>query len=202
MSKPSAQKGFNLIELMFAVLIMAITVNYATPAVQTFTEKNELKQAAERVYHYYRYARSEAIKQNKPLYLMYSGDGSNAWSFGLSKNQNCVPTDLISDPAPCKIDTSSGLNNSSTIEVIKSVINGNAGSDYNGVTMSLANSTGTSVTNLELELDPIRGSSTAAGIVLATTNGWKLKTTISPLGEIQICVPSGSPPMVGYRACS
>jgi type IV fimbrial biogenesis protein FimT len=196
-----AQKGFNLIELMFAILIMAITVNYATPAVQTFSEKNELKQAAERVYHFYRYARSEAIKQNSKLYVMYDGNSGSNWSFGLSKNQNCVPTDILTDAAPCKIDSSSGNNDGSTIETLKSVINGNPGSDYQGVSMSLLDSAGTAVTTLELELDPVRGSSTAGGIELATQNGWKLKNTISPLGEIQTCVPSGSPPIVGYRSC-
>lgn len=198
-SQLHAQKGFNLIELMFAILIMAITVNFATPAVQTFSEKNQLKQAAERVYHFYRYARSEAIKQNSKLYLMYNNGGN--WSFGLSKTQNCVPTDLLTDPAPCKINAASGANDGSTVEIRKSVINGNPGSDYIGVSMSLVNGSGTAVTLLQLELDPVRGSSTAGGIVLATANGWKLKNTISPLGEIETCVPSGSPPIIGYRAC-
>ena len=189
------QHGFNLIELMFAVLIMAITVNYATPAVQTFMEKNHLKQAAERIYHFYRYARSEAIKQNKVLYVRYFGDGSSAWSFGLSADSNCVPTDTSTDPSPCLITVSD-------IQVQKTIINGSTGVDYNNISMSLENPSGTAVNDMEIMLDPVRGSSTAGGIVLATSNGWKLRNRISPLGEIQICVPAGAPPLVGYRACS
>jgi len=195
MNKFSKQRGFNLIELLFAILVMAITVNYATPAVQTFMEKNQLKQAAERIYHFYRYSRSESIKQNSQLYVLYNGNGSNTWSFGLVNDNTCDAANLLTDNK-CVINDDQGN------DVRKVVVNGNVGTGYPQVRMSLQDSGGNAVTNLHLGLDPVRGTSDAGGILLATPNGWSLKNTITPLGEIETCIPSGAPAIVGYRPCA
>jgi len=196
MSNLSKQQGFNLIELMFGILIMAITVNYATPTVQTFMEKNQLKQASERIFHFYRYARSEAIKQNKTLFVTYNSNGSSAWAFALAKDSGCLPTDLPGGANTCLVDDGQGN------LVRKGIINGDIGASYPQVTMMLVDSLGTSVNLMELALDPVRGSSGSGGIELATANGWRLKNTITPLGDMQTCVPVGAPKIVGYQDCA
>ncbi len=104
------QKGFTLIELMFTLLVVAISVSLALPAFQAFREKRNLTAAAEDISSYVRSAQALAIKKGQPVSVSWLGSSSHSADFciGLSAppkepNCDCRLTDP-SSPKFCSID--------------------------------------------------------------------------------------------------
>ena len=103
--------GFTLIELMFTLLIVAISVSLAIPSYQAFREKRNLVAAAEDISSYVALAQSLAIKKGQPVSVSWHGSSSHSADFciGLSappKNEDCDCR--VDDPASadfCSIDT-------------------------------------------------------------------------------------------------
>lgn len=88
------QNGFTLIELMFTLLIVAISVSLALPTFEAFREKRSLTAAAEDISSYVRVAQSMAIKTGQPVSVSWRGSNSHSADFciGLSappKNTDC-----------------------------------------------------------------------------------------------------------------
>ena len=88
-------KGFTLIELMFTLLIVAISVSLAIPSYQAFREKRKLTAAAEDITSYVAYAQSLAIKKGQPVSFAWKGSSSHSADFciGLSAPPRNIPCD-------------------------------------------------------------------------------------------------------------
>lgn len=104
------QKGFTLIELMFTLLVVAISVSLAVPTFQAFREKRNLTAAAEDIASYVRVAQSLAIKKGRPVSVSWRGSNSHSAEFciGLAAppkdpDCDCRLTDPLS-PKFCSID--------------------------------------------------------------------------------------------------
>ena len=65
----SRQKGFTLIELMVTIAIMAIMAVIAIPNFAEWVAKRRVASVAEKVASQIRFARAEAARLNKPVYL-------------------------------------------------------------------------------------------------------------------------------------
>ena len=65
----SRQKGFTLIELMVTIVIMAIMAAIAIPNFAEWVAKRRVASVAEKVASQIRFARAEAARLNKPVYL-------------------------------------------------------------------------------------------------------------------------------------
>ena len=65
----SRQKGFTLIELMVAIAILAIMTAIAIPNFSEWVAKRRVASVAEKVASQIRFARAEAARLNKPVYL-------------------------------------------------------------------------------------------------------------------------------------
>ena len=65
----SRQKGFTLIELMVTIAIMAIMAAIAIPNFAEWVAKRRVASVAEKVASQIRFARAEAARLNKPVYL-------------------------------------------------------------------------------------------------------------------------------------
>lgn len=63
------QKGFTLIELMVVIAIAAIMMAIAVPNFSEWIARRRVAAAAERVANIMRFARSEAVRLNKPVYV-------------------------------------------------------------------------------------------------------------------------------------
>lgn len=188
------QNGFNLIEAMFAVLIIAITMNYAVPAVGHFMEKNQLKQAAERIYQFYRFGRSEAIKRSDMVHVMFKADGSTNWSTALGSSSCDPEVTVTTNPGYCSIRVSGA-------DVRRAIVNSSSRA-FEKVSMNVFDSLGVAQPAIDLNIDPVRGTSNSGGIVLATPHGWKLQSRITPLGQIETCIPASAPAITGYQHCA
>ena len=103
-------QGFTIIELMFTLAIVAISVSLAIPSYEAFREKRRLTAAAEDITSYVGYAQSLAIKKGQPVSVSWSGSANHSDDFciGISappKDADCDCTET--DPAAagfCSVD--------------------------------------------------------------------------------------------------
>lgn len=80
-------RGVTTLELMVAIAIVGIITMLAIPMFSYFLNNNTLKAATERLYHDLNYARSEAIKRQQAVNVIFQS-GSN-WCYGLTTATSC-----------------------------------------------------------------------------------------------------------------
>lgn len=74
--------GFTLIELMVTISIMAIIAGIALPSYQNLIENTELRTASQAFYGSLVLARSEAVKNNQPVAMCKSSNGTSCAGSG------------------------------------------------------------------------------------------------------------------------
>jgi len=78
-----------LIEVLIALVVLAVLGNLAVPAWGEFQERQRLKAAAETLAASLNLARSEALAQQQFAYVQLSGQGSERWCYAVSMVQGC-----------------------------------------------------------------------------------------------------------------
>jgi prepilin-type N-terminal cleavage/methylation domain-containing protein len=81
LSTSARVRGFTIIELMFTLVIVAISVSLAIPSYEAFREKRRLTAAAEDITSYVGYAQSLAIKKGQPVSVSWSGSANHSDNF-------------------------------------------------------------------------------------------------------------------------
>ena len=71
----SPQRGFNLIEVMVVVAVLAIVIGLAVPNFAEWTQNQRIRVAAEAMQKGFQIARAEAVRRNLPVQLVV-GPGS------------------------------------------------------------------------------------------------------------------------------
>lgn len=79
--------GVTIIELLIVLAISVILVIIAVPAYISYTQKNRLTGAANRLYFMLTYAQSEALKQNSNVYV--SIQTGSTWCYGINVGATC-----------------------------------------------------------------------------------------------------------------
>ncbi|WP_341328296.1 GspH/FimT family pseudopilin [Methylotuvimicrobium sp. KM2] len=82
MKHRSHQKGFTLLELLVVVAIVGILAGLAAPSFNTMLERRRLVAATESVLSDLRWARSESIKQNRPVRATFTP--GNPWGYSIN----------------------------------------------------------------------------------------------------------------------
>lgn len=82
LSKPSLQKGMNLIELMVVLLIVAIILGAGIPALNSTVARNSVRAEANRIVGSVNFARSQAVSKQQTVTLNRRGDIANDWTAG------------------------------------------------------------------------------------------------------------------------
>lgn len=98
------QAGFTIIELILAVVILAIVVGIGAPSLQDLVISTRVKNAASDIYSSLIYARSEAIKRSTNVTVTpVSGGWKNGWSVAIGgttlKQQDAISKLKIECPA-------------------------------------------------------------------------------------------------------
>ncbi|MNF87328.1 hypothetical protein D3C84_697930 [compost metagenome] len=78
-SQAHAEKGFTLVELMVALVVLAILIGVAVPSYQNIIASQRLRAAVSDLHSALVFARSEAIKRNRTITL---GPSEDDWGLG------------------------------------------------------------------------------------------------------------------------
>ncbi len=172
---------------MVTIAVLAILVAIGIPSFQGTLDKRRIIGAAEQIYADLQYARSEAIRQNKPVAVHFRNIGTDtAWCYGMYER-----TGTTGDACDCT--TSSGAANCIVRGLQKTVSRTN----YKGISLTAASFSGTTFTTFT----PLRGMSSADGTpTLQSAHG--LQARIVVFGHrIRLCSPSGSTYVSNYPPC-
>ena len=140
-------KGFTLLEIIVVIAMIGIVAAIAVPGMTAWYENYQLKASARDLYNVMQRARSEAVKQNTPVGILFApvvfpAQGGNVTVFLDDGNGGGVAGNAVQDgteatlfqqliPAPCSLTAASFL--------------GNPNTGYNSRGLPLGNRTGSAV---------------------------------------------------------
>jgi len=202
------QSGFTLVELMVTLAVLVILAMLAIPSYSDFFVKSRLRGATDDVVSLLNASRINSVKLQRQINVSEKGTGTGtAWCVGAVAEAG--PTNagdalaLGNATCNCSASTVSCLVDSQTALV--------SSSNYSGVSMTAASSdiAYASATSGGVTFNPKVGAVTdSSGNLLATTPSLTLvsgrystQITVSPLGQVIVCVPSTSTFVPGYPSC-
>ena len=171
-------KGFTLVEMMVVIAIMGILLALATPSFTIYFDKYRTRRAAETMSAFLVNAKTESIKRNATVRVVYQTSGGGAtWCAGMTTANTC---DCSVSPTTCTLD---GV--SRTI----------SSTDYSGVALNDPDD-GDMFT-----FDHRRGTVNNDTVELQSDGGYEMHVVVSLRGRIKLCSPSGSGYIGGYAEC-
>ena len=171
--------GFTLMELMITLAILAILVAIAAPSFSGLLERRKVQGAGDVLFADLMFAKTEAIKRNKPVQVTFEITNADTWCYGMAIDAACDCTDNA--PA-CEIDG------------VKKIVSQD---DYQGVKIDMAGSTFDTVGNTVFT--SLRGGASLGGNLRFTTSSGNvvLGVVVSPtIGRVRMCGDS-----FGHTAC-
>jgi prepilin-type N-terminal cleavage/methylation domain-containing protein len=169
------QAGFNLLELMTTLVVLAVSVSIGVPSAQNILNKNRLVGASEAAYSHLRLLRAEAVRHNRIAYVNFAAsDGT--WSYGFDDAAACD----ASVAGDCTVD-----GNERRIR----------NSDYPGVSASTSFAAGTS------GFEPRRGMALNSGQISFNNSAGRLNVVVTALGTVRLCTVAGAEAVRGYPQC-
>lgn len=200
----STQKGFTLIELMIAVVLLVILVAMAAPSFVDTLDRRRVINATQALTAQVQQARSLAVTRNREVSLVIQRVDGSDWCFGLTDTGACdctVTSDADADACLVVVPDPDPLSNPGP-----TLVRADA-SSYPGVELGpIADG------QFTLTFEPTRGLRTDGGGPAIAANADShtfrsprgLETTIrvNLIGRIQTCSPSGAALLGGIEPCS
>lgn len=167
--------GVTLIELLVALMLLAILASLAFPSVVSMIDKYRLKGAVDHFASDLQFAKMEAVRRNQTVSVhITTGAG---WCYGMRAGSDCDCTQASStDPAYCSV---------------KRVLD----SEFPGATLRSQSFAARPV------FDPVQGLSTQAGsVVFQSPHGRQAQVDLNRMGMVSLCTPAGVT-SAGYVPC-
>jgi len=171
-------RGFSLLELMVAIMVLAILLTVGIPSYIQFREDNTLSSAGRALYGDILLARSESTKRNNENVKVLFFGGSD-WCYRITDQKAAI---CDSCTATCDIDGDGQTRGGDAASYPKVQIK-NIG--YPGG---------------ELRMGSLRGSM-LDGSILLSLGSKEIKVTTNKLGRAYLCAPTGTH-LTGVDACS
>lgn len=183
-----SSRGFTIIELMVAVVVLAILMAMAAPSYNDFFQRYRVRGAADDVATLLAVARTESVARNRNVAIVFSGTGTE-WCVGAEgAGEPAAPGDLVVTAPTCNCSGDCAIGDR-VMEV--------RGADYNGVTVAAVPASFV-FNHLRGAVDPL---GTPATTFKSPNGTYSLDVRVTPLGRGHLCVPSGSPAMAGFGTC-
>ncbi len=171
-------KGFTLVELMVAIAIFAILATMAVPSFNSFIDKYRVKRAADTLSAFLINTKSEAIKRNTTVRVVFQSAGAGAtWCAGMTTADTCDCTVASS----CQIDSADRLVR---------------GSDYKAILLTSPND------GAMFSFTPLRGTVNNGNAQVQSAGGLQVRVVVAGTGRIRLCSPGDAGNRGGYPACS
>jgi len=182
--------GFTLVELMVALVVLAILVALAVPSFTDFFERGRVRNAAEDLVSLVSNARAEAVKHDLDVSIAMKGSGTN-WCAG--GNGAVAPTGGV--PAA----TADTCNCTDTAQCL---IDGNRYAVEPGAHPDIT----IGALPADMVFDSNMGVLVPLGdrqITLTSRSGkYDVRVQINALGQAMACTPPGKPTMSSLPSCS
>lgn len=172
MARISQGRGYSLTELLVTVLVLAILVSLAVPAIKDALARQRGRGAVEGLRATLQWGRSEAMKQNVPVF--FSILPSAPWCVGLSRGLGCGCGVACPDPAALLTET--------------------FGVTFPGVSVASASFAGSLCGSVEcVRFEPQRGTAQGSNgtVVLESAVGARYRIIVAGLGRVRVCVEQG-----------
>jgi type IV fimbrial biogenesis protein FimT len=189
---PSRKSGFTLIELMVTLAVAAILLVVAVPSFVEFIDKARLKGVADGVVDFVNDARVESVKQGTDVAVAFGGT-ITAWCVGANAAviSTANPGDAVIPAAiPCDCSTASSCTIGGQQKAFETA-------SIKGVELSAIPA---SVT-FDSRLGTVKSLGTTTATLSSPQKMFDLRLTVSPLGHVGLCVPTGSRAISGYSSC-
>lgn len=160
-------KGLTLIEILVGLAIISILIGIGVPAMQNMISNSKLNGVTESLYSDMQLARSEAIKTNQTIFVVFQ-TGAN-WCYGLSTNNACN----------CATGAACAINNRTYI---------GRSSNYTGITLNSLTFAGS-----RTSFTPRRGTAVAGTATFGNANN-STSIVVSSIGRVRACGTLGGLP--------
>lgn len=171
-----AERGFTLLEMIAVIAIMGILLAMVVPSFDVYFEKTRTKRAAETLAAFLVNAKSESIKRNSTVRVVFQSASSGAtWCAGMTTDATC---DCSATPNTCKMDG-----------VDRTV----SGTDYKGVVLDEPDD------GDMFSFTHKRGTVNADTVQLESASGFGMNVVVSTTGRIRLCSPDST--IGGYTGC-
>ncbi len=161
------QEGITLVELMIALAIIAILTSISLPHLGDFLARQKVRGATETVHTYLQFAKSEAIRNNKMIYVYFQK--GTEWCLGLSESNRAEDCDCSTES---KDNGNCSINNIAQ-KIIKA-------EDFKGINLSAT----PFFNNLNTSFNPHFGQ-TISGRFTLTMNSHTSTIIINNLGRVR-----------------
>jgi type IV fimbrial biogenesis protein FimT len=178
-------RGFNLVEVMVALAIVAMLMLFAAPSAGTWIQNTRLRSTAESVARGLQTARLEAMRRNTVVYFKMTDANSSAWQVCLydAVNNVCFAAagsvlaqrDSSEDNSVTKLGADLALSNPSTAMAVGANVPGGTAFDYYGRLAATA-------PNNVMRID-VRNPT------LAAADERRLVIFINQGGQVRVCDP-------------
>lgn len=193
LSRAKWESGFTLIELMVTLAVLAIVLVAAAPSFSNFIDKSRLKGAAHGVVDVINNARAESVRQGRDVSIAMKGTTA-AWCLGARvAAEPSTPGEPVPDAVACDCSAAPAA----------CVIGGQkfifATAQDNGVELAAAPTAGFVFNSRSGTVDGLGATKIT---MTSPRKKFDLELTVTPLGQVGLCVPSSSDlPIVGYPSC-
>ncbi|MBY5922808.1 GspH/FimT family pseudopilin [Ferrimonas balearica] len=180
---PQSVRGLTLLELLIAVLILAILLAIGIPSFSGLSQDLRLKGAGFALLETVHQARTEAIKRNLDNITVKFISSGGTWCYRITDT-----------PAACSSCDMTGQTNQCDVEG-DGIVKGAGSADYQGVALNNSFSGGV------ITISNRRGTMPAGNATFSMGSDKSVRVRVSNIGRVSLCVPSTSEAITGVEGC-
>jgi type IV fimbrial biogenesis protein FimT len=179
--RPLAQRGVTLIELMLALVVVAVLLTLGVPSFQAWLQNTQIRTATDALMNGLQTARTEAVRRNRIVYFtLESGTNWSVVCLRCDNNANVILQRREGDEGSQTARIDSGGRSMVSFSPI-------------GAPMS---------TNPEDGSLPITTMDITSSVAIEATALRELRIVISPSGAVRMCDPDPNLPAGDPRRCT